>query len=646
MNRPLLVIALASFCCVAPVLGAAPAGEPAAAPSAQVPDRKSGDALAEAFLAWDAPVLAALTASPKARDQALAATSLFDGSVDGPALKRAAAQAPADALAQWLAAVHLDREDAATRDAAVRLTRLEPDNGAAWMLVYLQGDRDAESALVRAADAARFDDHYMDLLHAWLDAYARHQSAAAQVPMGPPWSDRFAAASAHAMEAATPAWNVFVDRCRDGSPGALDRRRACAELGGLMSRVGTSVASRFIGFAVLRAAQGGVLDAQDEAAQRQIAWYGLARSQLFDRNPGLEPETAAAIERDSLAAMDEVAFVRNSLRRAGMARQPPDDWTSPREAARAASADAAPASDSRPARTTSTDKPADTDPRLAAVRAALAESADPRDRVLAAASGSTGDDLALRRDARQADGDALVQWLAASHLGAQGDVSGAREAAARLTRLESDNGAAWMLAFALADEQGDADPTTLAQAAADASRFDDHSGDVARAWLDAWDRLAPDTAPIESGANYSAPFTAAGHASKPGIVYLSQACRRGQAKTGDLRAGCARLGSLMLQHGTSDLSRFLGAVVLQTLDGTASSTEPNYAMSDADRDALRITHWYRFGIPANTSPDQDAADLRAYPNWVAIAKHRLERAGLPPEPPADWKPAHRRAAPP
>lgn len=645
MTRPFLALALASICCAATAADRPPSGAPATESDTRSEQTRPGDALAVAFLEWDAPVLAALAASPDARDRALAATSRFDGHVDETALENAAARAPDDALVQWLAASHRFTNRVGLR-AAEQLTRLEPDNGAAWMLAYLHGERDAESPLRRAATASRFDDHYMDLLHAWLDAYARFQDSTTPLPSHSAWSDRFSAAQAHSAESAGPAWSRLVDRCREGSPEASERRRACADLGELMARAGTSLASRVVGFAILRNAGDGVLDEERQAAQQRLEWYAYARGEAFEHpDSGQDPKQMAAIERDALAANDEVTFIRNALRHIGAALRPPDDWISPREAARIALSDRPKTDDAVRRNHPSTPDFAEPGSAIAEVRDALAASTNPRDRVLAATTGARTDAERLRHDAALASDDALVQWLAATHLGSADDMAGAREAAARLTRLEPDNGATWMLALAL-DRRG-IDAAAFAQATANASRFDDHSGDISRAWLDAWDRLAPpDASADDSGSTYAAALTTAGIASQPGIVYLSRACRQSEPKSGNLRAGCARSGSLMLQHGTSDISRFLGAVVLQTLDGPPSTTEPDYAMSEADRAASRVSRWYRFGIPGDVSPDQRARELRTWLDWATIAQHRLASAGLPSEPPADWKPKHRSGAAP
>jgi hypothetical protein len=642
MNRPFLALALTSICCAAAAADRPPSGAPATESDIADEQTRPGDALVVAFLDWDAPVLAALAASPDARDRALAATSRFDGHVDETALENAAARAPDDALVQWLAASHWFTNRAGLR-AAEQLTRLEPDNGAAWMLAYLHGERDAESALLRAAGAARFDDHRMDLLHAWLDAYARLQDATTPLPSNSPWSDRYAAAQAHSLADDGPAWKRLVDRCREGSPEAAIRRRACADLGVLMSREGSSLVSRTIGFAILRDANGGTLDAPEQAAQRQLEWYVHAQGHAFDRDPGPDPEQMAAIERDVLAANDEVTFIRNALRHIGAALRPPDDWISPREAARIALSDRPKTDDAVRRNHPSTPDFAEPGSAIAEVRDALAASTNPRDRVLAATTGARTDAERLRHDAALASDDALVQWLAATHLGSADDMAGAREAAARLTRLEPDNGATWMLALAL-DRRG-IDAAAFAQATANASRFDDHSGDIARAWLDAWDRFAPQSAPsTDPDTKYSDALFTALIASQAGTVDLARACRQDEPKTGDLRAGCARLGTLMLQHGTSSFSRFHGATVLRKLDGHASADGPDHSLDEAERAALRLVHWYRFGMAGDTPADQRARELRAWPDWATIAQHRLANAGLPPEPPADWKPKHRSGA--
>jgi hypothetical protein len=80
------------------------------------------------------------------------------------------------------------------------------------------------------------------------------------------------------------------------------------------------------------------------------------------------------------------------------------------------------------------------------------------------------------------------------------------------------------------------------------------------------------------------------------------------------------------------------------LDGHASADGPDHSLDEAERAALRLVHWYRFGMAGDTPADQRARELRAWPDWATIAQHRLANAGLPPEPPADWKPKHRSGA--
>jgi hypothetical protein len=79
MNRLLLSLVLA--CCAATARDGSTSDVSAAQPGARSEQTSSGDALAVAFLDWDAPVMAALAASPNPRDRALAA-SRFDGHVD------------------------------------------------------------------------------------------------------------------------------------------------------------------------------------------------------------------------------------------------------------------------------------------------------------------------------------------------------------------------------------------------------------------------------------------------------------------------------------------------------------------------------------------------------------------------------------
>lgn len=646
MRNRLMLVGVASLLLVASTAGFASEAPAESQHPTATNDTAESAGADGAVVAWDAAIQHALAASSSARDRALAAS---DPSKRNDAmLRQAAADAPDDVLVQWLAATHLGTGAAASINAAkasaARLTQLEPDNGATWWLVSTladqRGDRDtARDGLTKLAESTRFDMHLTDLVQAMLKAYAQlaPRPQIAEKPLASPWSDVFIVALLRATEMAVGvADNVMLDRCVDGSPAALDQRRDCVRAGTLMSQHAVGLGGRLIGYGLLRVANGGVLSDAERMGQRQVDWYIHGAALLLGGKRNLDAADVAAFESDWQAGFGEIEIAQHGMRMAGITLKPPKEWVSPREEALAPIV----MRNDVPARPPAPDKggnKATSDPVASTVRAALAQSADPRDRTLAEANGDATDVPALQEAAKIGADDALVQWLAASHLAEVHAITASNASLARLERIEPDNAAVWMLALALANDRRDASAQDrVVTGMIESTRFDDPADQLMHVWLDGWDRFAPQNS--ESG--FAAVSKQVEASMGPGIGYLAQACPRGVAKTGNLRAACAHVGSLMLQQGTSFRTRFLGVVILQNLDGRVATSNPNYAMSDADRAAMRLTDWYQFAYRHDpTASDDHEADWRELPNWVAIARRSLERAGLPSAPPADWKPA-------
>src|SRR4051812_45942514 len=182
--------------------------------------------------------------------------------------------------------------------------------------------------------------------------------------------------------------------------------------------------------------------------------------------------------------------------------------------------------------------------------AAMRGSERPRESALAAigfapehADGSRTDPgPELARAAQSAPNDALVQWLAANnHDSSNADDARIAAAIARLTQLESDNGAVWMLALSHAarndDAQGVAD--ALARMAA-SRRFDDHYLDTAHAWFEAYDRHPPAT-PLpdvadgrsQRSAGFVGAIAKAAAVAMPAYVPLTSSCKSAPAAGAD-----------------------------------------------------------------------------------------------------------------
>lgn len=288
-----------------------------------------------AYQRFESSLNAAMRASTRPRDWALAATASPDPSrtigatgvhFDGD-LFRAAQAAPGDALVQWLAANYGDTstpENAARRAAAIdALTRIEPDNGAVWMQALgaaseRHDEGAVDDALARMAESARFDDHFVDVVHAWIDVYDRHSPPASLSTDA--YDAGFVAAFAKAAASALPAYNVVVRACKAPAPG---RAATCTAAARTMLAHGDTLVARSIGYAVLRN-----LDAAtdaDRAAHRDLEWYSA--NSLRGTGQDGEARDALAHESDWRRMDDEIDILKSALRRAGLPTSSPADWT-------------------------------------------------------------------------------------------------------------------------------------------------------------------------------------------------------------------------------------------------------------------------------------------------------------------------------
>lgn len=291
------------------------------------------------YQTFEASLNTAMRSSTHPRDWALAAlgspmpertigaTAHFDGD-----LFRAAQAAPSDALVQWLVANYADAttpEGAAHRTAALEtLTRVEPDNGAVWMQALndaaKRGDASAvDDALARMAEARRFDDHFVDIVHAWIDVYDRHPPPAAPSTDG--YDAGFVSAFAKAAATAMPGYNALVVACKPPAADTahFDRAASCTTVGRLMLQRGDTLVARSIGFAILRN-----LDAAtdaERAAKRNLDWY-LANAMRGTGEDGNSSD-ALAHESDWRRMNDEIDVVKSALHRAGLPIEAPEGWT-------------------------------------------------------------------------------------------------------------------------------------------------------------------------------------------------------------------------------------------------------------------------------------------------------------------------------
>jgi hypothetical protein len=259
-------------------------------------------------------------------------------------LRSAAQAAPADAMVQfaWATATPSAadcRDAAACREQRLAAARAEPDNGMAWLLALRTGQPEAEvdEILRRAADAERFDDHYVDAIEAWSKAYEAFPMSAGL-------------ASKTLAKSGELAW------LRDGDPRALGRMLAigqsvtftffgngaysfcnrkrqpdlsearlqtCARLGRKIMQAGTTdMMVGTAGVAVVKST--GLATPGDLEAVRRYRW--LTEQMGNSGGPTISAGEFNAYVDDLLSTRSEIRAQELFLTRLGVPVEPPAGW--------------------------------------------------------------------------------------------------------------------------------------------------------------------------------------------------------------------------------------------------------------------------------------------------------------------------------
>lgn len=324
-----------------------------AAPTVTNADATPLDAAARADLqAWQASLASldsALIASDRPRDWALAGLNYI---VIGPdpvsqpvrdeLVQRALRKAPDDIVVHWLVANSAGgKSDAPAKLASIAaLKRLEPDNAAAWVLTLSQAAKrndtnEVDAALAHMAGATRFDAHYFDVMHAWLDVYTRYpppppKTQSAPDPHDPNFDMPLIAATARAGATALPALQALTIECKPAGSVPIDftRRHDCAEIGRLMLHHSSTVMSRMIGFVVLRNLGDDVLTAEEREARRNLDWYEWNLMKIT-ASPENHASGLKQFDDDMRTLDDETETIKRALQREGVAAEAPAGWTLP-----------------------------------------------------------------------------------------------------------------------------------------------------------------------------------------------------------------------------------------------------------------------------------------------------------------------------
>jgi hypothetical protein len=325
-----------------------------------VPDYTSdADAVADseqtavqtAYRDYQRSIFDALSASADPRDWALAGhmflfteESAIRPDLHNELVLRAAKAAPDDALVQWLASLSAPNRDGSGTSAIDHgidsLLRIEHDNAAAWQQALAQAfkykhESSIDEALARMATSRRYDDHFGDVMRAWLDVYERYpmpEDLVRRSSHNASFSKEtvaFAGALAQAAATAMPNHSALITVCRTDKANTQNwsRNAYCADIGHLMSTSASTLLSRKMGFAVLRLS--GNVSEDDVQRARDLDWLWQQETTIVNGEM-ISPSHFAAQANDWRASGDEIEVLKRELTRAGIPLTPSPGWISPR----------------------------------------------------------------------------------------------------------------------------------------------------------------------------------------------------------------------------------------------------------------------------------------------------------------------------
>lgn len=287
-----------------------------------------------------------------------------------------------------------------------------------------------------------------------------------------------------------------------------------------------------------------------------------------------------------------------------------------------------------------------------ALQRGLIESRAPRDRALgvqlfkpfAAMGGRSDAELGrvLRQAAVDAPTDRFVQWAWAN---AREEASGCDERdpcpdrAAAMALIEPDNAAAWMpVAYAAMRAKNVAATDAALSRMASASRYDDLFGESVSAWMDVYRRFPLTAQPgrgVESINAVSAIAVSAAMAISSYQSLLACSVQRNPSASSARLDDCARIGRLMLRHGTTISARRMGQGVMKmSKRATPEDAAASRALDWTTERAMEL--WQ--GLDAD--PKAFVAyvgDLRQTGSEMRAIELLFTRAGIALEPPVAWE---------
>jgi hypothetical protein len=307
----------------------------ALATAAPGPNAKSP---ADRYHLWRSEAVRALSARADANSVATAAALSFTNSFAAPSTAPTALQlaarasnlAPENAAIAWL---HLQLCAATpacdSRDAAIVLRWVDPDNGAAWLdqLSTAHKDKDTievDRVLGDMARGTRFDLYYNQIMVMMLDAL---NGVRRELPGGVMASDteKLIALAGVANAEIIPPFSPLIDSCRESTAGS-ERRADCLKLAKIMQR-GDTVIVQMVGFGIeRRLIPADSREAKSLAERKHLLEWRLSTASKLDAS--ILPWTQSARTRVRLAEMrlkpreEDVCIAL--LRQHKMALEPPE----------------------------------------------------------------------------------------------------------------------------------------------------------------------------------------------------------------------------------------------------------------------------------------------------------------------------------
>lgn len=250
-----------------------------------------------------------------------------------PSTDRARALAPEDAFVQWFAAMRETTTDG-TSDALLAMQRLEPDNGAVWIVTMHRAARNDDTAgvseaLANLASATRDNERFGELTAEWLGIFDRHPQlldALVLADANKERQDRSSLALTYAISitaaVAIPAYQALINACGPSNP-AFDARRQddCLIAAARMAEHAPTLVSRAMGLVVLNQ----LGDARFAMAQRNWKYLQLASGDVYEQALS-DPNQTRSLIKDWRETRSEVAVIERLLDRAGRPTLPPADW--------------------------------------------------------------------------------------------------------------------------------------------------------------------------------------------------------------------------------------------------------------------------------------------------------------------------------